>query len=92
MADSLVANKSYKAADIAFKELLEKHECEYCWQAYASLLIKMGPDKTKEIRKAIDKAKSFNKNPKSIARKYRRYENGLKKLMSDPNTITDPNQ
>lgn len=92
MADSLTANKSYKEADTAFKALLEKHECERCWLAYTSLLIKIGPDKTEEIRESIDKAKSFNKNPDTSSRKYRRYERSLQKLMSDPNTITNPNQ
>lgn len=68
LADSLKANKKYKQAEQAYETLLETHECEHCWSAYASLLSVMGPDKSEAAKEATGKAKSFKQDPKqSIA-------------------------
>ena len=74
LADSLNANEQYAESEQAFLELLTKHECERCWQAYASLLSRMGPDKTDLAEEATAKAIAIkakqttaNKATKSIA-------------------------
>jgi tetratricopeptide (TPR) repeat protein len=87
LADSLTANKRYEEAERAYKKLLKTHECEHCWRAYISLLLKMGPDKAQQVKKAFAKAKSLKQNPNTISEKYCDYEHAPEKMLSDPNMV-----
>jgi tetratricopeptide (TPR) repeat protein len=81
LADSLTANHRYEEARQAYQVLLKTHECERCWRANLSLLLKMGPDQASEAKKAMEKAKSFNTDPNTIPETYAEDEQMLEKML-----------
>jgi tetratricopeptide (TPR) repeat protein len=82
LADSLTANHHYEEARQAYQLLLKTHECERCWQANLSLLLKMGPDRASEAKRAMEKAKSLHTDPNTIPETYAEYEQTLEKMLS----------
>ena len=89
LADSLKANKRYEEADKAYTKLLKTHECEHCWSAYTSLLLKMGRAKADQAKEAFEKTKSFSQDPNAVSKTYHDYEIALERLFSDPNMISE---
>lgn len=61
LADALAATGRLQESEQAFRILLETHECESCWGAYAALLSAMGPDKAALAEEATAKAAAFKK-------------------------------
>jgi tetratricopeptide (TPR) repeat protein len=73
LADSLANNKQYSEAERAYRALLQNHRCARCWSAYTSLLIRMGPERVEDARRALAKVKAMNNDndiPKATIRDF----------------------
>lgn len=91
LADSLAANGRNEEAEQAYEELLKTHECENCWIAYGSALLVAGPARVQRAQEAFAKAKSFNSDPNKLPDRYSVYEQKIKEMLSDPNTLQQQN-
>lgn len=85
LADSLKQNRRYEEAEQAYRKLLETHECEHCWLAYADLLKKRGRQRAENMQEAIARARSFHADPNTLEAMYQPWEAALQNLLEDPN-------
>lgn len=74
LADSLTNNENYPLAEQTYKALLENHPCARCWSAYTSLLVRIGPDRTGDARKALENVKAMNEDDSVAQSSIRRLE------------------
>ncbi len=66
LAEALAKAGRIEEAEERYNEILEGHDCSWCWLAYAKFLIEYRPERTDDAAEALDKAEEFNKKKQLV--------------------------